>query len=273
MEEKSVESLDKVRANTAEHFVNQMSCNDDIEMQKYKLAAAYRMMVMENLDEGGISGHISLKVPGYSDRFWVNPFGLLSEEVTPDNLVMVDIEGNILEGNHPINVAGFCIHAAIHRMYPDKECVAHTHSPWGTLFSATGQKIKPIDQNCCMFYDNHVVYDEYNGPVIDADDAQEIGKRLNGMDAIILKNHGTITTGSCVESAVVRMVAIERAYRLNVLSNQLPEVELIDETIAEFTKEWIGNDIGLAIEFRALLRKVERTYPIDFKGTQTPVTK
>ena len=124
-----------------------------------------------------------------------------------------------------------------------------------------------------MFYDNHVVYDEYNGPVIDAVDAQVIGKRLNGMDAIILKNHGTITTGSCVESAVVRMVAIERAYRLNVLSNQLPEVELIDETIAEFTKEWIGNDIGLAIEFRALLRKVERTYPIDFKGTQTPVTK
>lgn len=258
---KPSEGMKNVRNRTALEFSSKFFKMDSVELLKYKLAAAYRIMVTENLDEGGISGHISLKVPDSKDRFWVNPFGLLAEEVTPDNLVMVDSGGTIIEGNYPVNVAGFCIHEAIHRMHPDVECVVHTHSPWGTLFSSTGKQIAAIDQNCCMFFENHVIYDQYNGPVTDESDAQRIAELISGKDVVILKNHGTITCGGDVESAVMRMVSIERAYRLNLMSINLTDVQVVDPDIARFTKEWIANPIGFKIEFDALLRKVERNYP------------
>ncbi|MEZ6145920.1 MAG: class II aldolase/adducin family protein [Planctomycetaceae bacterium] len=60
---------------------------------KFKLAAAYRMLAGRGLDEG-VAGHISLRVPGAADHFWVNPFGVLFEEITADQLVIVNERTN-----------------------------------------------------------------------------------------------------------------------------------------------------------------------------------
>jgi len=255
------EVVSETRRETAQFFVNMSADDQDHDLLKYKLAIAYRIMVSENLDEGGISGHITMRVPGQPDAFWVNPFGLLAEEVTPQNLIKVDKTGKVLEGDYPVNVAGFCIHAAIHEAWPDLNCIVHTHSPWGTLFSALDRQIKPIDQNCCLFFENHALYEQYNGPVNDPQDAFNLAKALNGMDAAILRNHGIITCGNTIEAAVMRMVAIERACRLNILALEQQDLKLVDEDTARITREWIGNDIGFAVEFNALMRKVERLYP------------
>jgi ribulose-5-phosphate 4-epimerase/fuculose-1-phosphate aldolase/alpha-ketoglutarate-dependent taurine dioxygenase len=255
------EAVGRTRRQTARHFVKDFGREQDHETLKYKLAAAYRIMVAEGLDEGGVSGHITLRVPGQPGRFWVNPFGLLAEEVTPANLIKVDESGNIIEGEHPVNVAGFCIHAAIHKARPDVACAVHTHSPWGTLFSALGRTIEPIDQNCCMFFENHALHAEYNGPVNDHEDALRLVRALDDKAVVVLRNHGTITCGESVESAVMLTVAIERAYRLNVLARGAGELELIAPDVARQTRDWIANPIGLAVEFNALLRKVERLYP------------
>lgn len=251
----------ETRQRTASRFVERFESEQSAELLRYKLAAAYRMMVTEGLDEGGISGHLTLRVPGEPDCFWVNPFGLLAEEVTPANLIKVDRTGRVLEGEHPVNVAGFCIHAAIHEARPDVDCVVHTHSPWGTLFSALGLPVEPIDQNCCMFFENHVLYDNYNGPVNDPEDASQLARALGRKDVAVLSNHGSLTCGESVESAVMLMVSLERAYRLNILAQRAGALKLIPPDVARQTREWIANPIGLAVEFDALLRKVERRYP------------
>lgn len=260
----ATEVVAETRKETARFFINKSSDSQDHQVLKYKLAAAYRIMVTENLDEGGISGHITMRVPDQPNAFWVNPFGLLAEEVTPENLIKVDKSGKVLEGDYPVNTAGFCIHAAIHEAWPDLNCVAHTHSPWGTLFSATGLPIKPIDQNCCLFFENHVLYEHYNGPVNNPEEGQNLAEALAGMDVAILRNHGTITGGGSIEAAIIRMVAIERAYRLNFLALEHNNMHLITDDVARLTREWIGNAIGFAVEFNALLRKVEKIYP-DFR--------
>lgn len=255
------EAVGRARQQTALHFAKDFGREQDHETLKYKLAAAYRIMVAEGLDEGGVSGHITLRVPGQPGCFWVNPFGLLAEEVTPANLIKVDESGTVLEGEHPVNVAGFCIHAAIHKARPDVACAVHTHSPWGTLFSALGRTIEPIDQNCCMFFENHALHAEYHGPVTNHEDSLRLVRALGDKAVVVLRNHGTITCGETVESAVMLMVAIERAYRLNVLVRGAGELKLIPPDIARQTRDWIANPIGLAVEFSALLRKVERLYP------------
>ena len=261
VEQSAFKIVNDARHATAKFFIHHSDDDKDHAILKYKLAAAYRIMVMEGLDEGGISGHISVRVPGEKDCFWVNPFGLLAEEVTPDNLIKVDKTGKILEGDHPVNVAGFCIHSAIHTAYPNFHCAVHTHSPWGTLFSALDKHIEPIDQNCCLFYEDHALYEHFNGPVNDPEDALRLAIAMNGAHTIVLRNHGSITCGTGIESAVVRMISAERAYRLNTLSMQTAGMKLIDPDTARLTRDWIGNDLGLAIEFNALLRKAERLYP------------
>lgn len=249
------------RKKTAEHFIEKLRVENSPALLKYKLAIANRIMATEHLEEGGISGHISLKVPDSSNLFWVNPFGLLSEEVTPDNLILVNDQGEVVEGSHSVNVAGFCIHATIHKMYPEINCIVHTHSPWGTVFSALDNFLEPIDQNCCMFFENHALYKEYNGPVNDVEDSMKLAKALNGKNAIILANHGTITCGESIETAVMYMVAIERAFRINSIAKQTGKFNIIDKEVACTTRDWIANPIGFKIEFDALMRKVERIYP------------
>src|SRR5262245_59525635 len=67
---------------------------------KVKLAAAYRLIAHHGLD-AGIAGHISLRVPGAPRYFWVNPFGLLFQEVTAANLVLINDRGQIVAGGNP----------------------------------------------------------------------------------------------------------------------------------------------------------------------------
>lgn len=252
------------RQHTARHFFTKESrYGSGKSMLKYKLALSCRMLRMLDLDEGSISGHISLKVPGSDNLFWVNPFGVLFDEVTPENLILVNDNGIVLEGDHPINVAGFCIHSTIHQSNKDINCIVHTHSPWGTLFSALEDcSILPIDQNSCMFYENHIVYKDFDGPVNNMDSARKLADSLQDSSVAILANHGTITCGEDIESAIMYTICLERAMRLNVKARELKSnISLVDSDIARESREWIANPLGFKIEFDALARRVEREYP------------
>jgi ribulose-5-phosphate 4-epimerase/fuculose-1-phosphate aldolase len=259
----STNNVNTARKNTSAYFLKDDTVENSIEMLKYKLALSCRLLRMLDLDEGSISGHISMRVPNSDNLFWVNPFGVLFEEVTPDNLILVNENGDVLEGDYPINVAGFCIHSTIHKMYKDINCVVHTHSPWGTLFSSMKDcKILPIDQNSCMFFDNHVVYDQFEGPVNSIESADNLAKAIDGNNVAILSNHGILTCGQEMETALMFAVCLERAMRLNIKAKSFKdEIKLIDSQIARETKEWISNPIGFKIEFDALARKAERFYP------------
>src|SRR3546814_7746146 len=72
-----------------------------------------------------IYNHISLRVPGHHDRFYINAFGLMYDEISASNLVTVDVDGKIIDDptGLGINPAGFIIHGAIHRARPDVACV------------------------------------------------------------------------------------------------------------------------------------------------------
>ncbi|MCP6524894.1 class II aldolase/adducin family protein, partial [Klebsiella pneumoniae] len=78
------------------------------------LAACYRIFDHFGWSES-IYNHISVKVPGEDNAFLINPFGLLYSEVSASNLVKIDIDGNVLSGNYPVNKAGFTQHAYFHR--------------------------------------------------------------------------------------------------------------------------------------------------------------
>ena len=101
-----------------------MRSPDDEREQRMKLSAVYRIFARLGMDDL-IYTHISARIPGSKAHFLLNPFGLMSEEVTASNLVKVDLEGNKVTLGHPydINHAGYAIHSALHEALPNAYCV------------------------------------------------------------------------------------------------------------------------------------------------------
>lgn len=182
---------------------------------KVKLAQGYRILARRGMDQG-VAGHISLRVPGAPEYFWVNPFGLPFGEVTADKMAVVSSKGELVGGWPVVNFAAFCIHAAIHKARPEIHCAVHTHSPAGSAFSALDMLLEPIDQVCCSFFEDHAVYSEYDGVVIDPDQTKGLVKALGTNRALILANHGLVTCAETVEQAVIDMIDFDRSCDLNL---------------------------------------------------------
>jgi ribulose-5-phosphate 4-epimerase/fuculose-1-phosphate aldolase len=107
----------------------------DERAARVQLAACYRVFASLGWTEL-IYNHITLRVPdsvaGGERQFLINPFGLHYSEVTASNLVKIDSHGRVLDGSaHPVNPAGFTVHAAIHEGLPGAHCVMHTHTTAG----------------------------------------------------------------------------------------------------------------------------------------------
>jgi len=195
--------------------VLQLADSPEARELKVKLAAAYRLLARLGLDDG-VAGHISLRVPGAPDYFFVNPFGLLFNEVRADNLVLVNKRGEIVHGGEMINLAGFLIHSAIHEARPDVNCAVHTHPPAGSAYSALGTLLEPLDQTGCSFFEDHALYADYTGIVIDAQQAGGIVQALGETRALILANHGLLTVAGTIEQALLDMIDMERTCKINL---------------------------------------------------------
>lgn len=126
------------------------------------LAAAYRLMHLEGWSDM-IFTHISARMPEEADRFLLNQYGLLPEEVCASNLVMVDIQGENAD-NSPatVNPAGFTIHSALHMARDDAHCVMHTHTMAGMAVAGLEEGLLPLNQTSMEFF-NRVAYYDYQG--------------------------------------------------------------------------------------------------------------
>ena len=127
---------------------------------RVQLAACYRLVARYRMTDL-IYTHISARLPGATDQFLLNPYGLMFEEVTASNLVKIDLEGRQLEdGGYGVNDAGFTIHSAIHAARSDVACVMHTHTRAGFAVSCQKQGLLPLNQMALQF-DGRVAYHDY----------------------------------------------------------------------------------------------------------------
>ncbi|EIV92556.1 class II aldolase/adducin family protein [Frankia sp. QA3] len=202
--------------------------------RKQKLAAAYRIFAKLGLAEG-LSGHITARDPELTDHFWVNRFGLDFSRVTVSSLLLVNAKGEVVVGRPPLNTAAFAIHSQIHAARPDVVGAAHTHSPYGRALSALGVPLHPISQDACAFYQQHVVFDQYNGVVLSEEEGRKIAAALGPHKLAILRNHGLLTVGTSVEAAASRYIAAERAARTQLIAAAAGPLHILDHETASFT--------------------------------------
>ncbi|AIA05364.1 class II aldolase/adducin family protein [Streptomyces noursei] len=124
--------------------------------RKERLVAALRLFGRYGFEEG-VSGHVTVRDPEFTDCFWVNPFGMSFALLTVSDLILVNGDGKVVEGRHHVNQAAFTIHAQVHRARPDVVAAAHCHSTYGRALSALGELLDPITQDVCAFYEDHAL--------------------------------------------------------------------------------------------------------------------
>ncbi|BDX08206.1 class II aldolase/adducin family protein [Planctobacterium marinum] len=226
------------------------------EYDKVRLAAAFRVFALQGFDEG-LAGHITVRDAVEKDTFWVNPLAVHFRHIKASDLVRVSHQGEILEGKHAINNAAFAIHSRIHMARPDVNAVAHAHTRNGRAFSALGQKLAPISQDACMFYENHGLFDHFTGVVADLDEGDLIAEALADNLAVILQNHGLLTVGKTVDAAAANFVLMDSCCESQLLAQAAGALKPIPHEIAVKTRAMNANDLVTWGNFQPLYQIVQ----------------
>ncbi|WP_327244778.1 class II aldolase/adducin family protein [Streptomyces sp. NBC_01320] len=227
--------------------------------RKERLAGALRLFG-EYGYEDGVSGHLTARDPEFADCFWVNPFGAPFDGMSPEDLILVNGDGQVVEGRHHVNQAAFAVHAQVHRARPDVVAVAHTHSLHGRALSTLGEFIEPITQESCAFYEDHAVYQAYTGVLVDEDEGRRIAAALGTRKAIILRNHGLLTVGDSVDAAAWWFLTMERSCQVQLTARAAGKPVLIEHRDAVATREQLGSDLVAWINYQPLWKRIARTF-------------
>ena len=228
--------------------------------RKQRLAAAFRMFSKCGFDEG-VAGHITARDPEHPDCFWVNPFGMHFGQIRVSDLILVNHEGEVVEGKWEVNRAAFAIHSQVHAARPDVVAAAHSHSIYGKSFSALGKKLDPLTQDACAFYGDHELFDDYTGVVLDTEEGKRIAVALNEAKAVILRNHGLLTVGHSVDEAVWWFITMERTCQAQLLAEAAGTPIAIDHEMATITQTQVGGHLAGWYSFQPIYDRIVAEQP------------
>ena len=188
---------------------------DDREWQvRQELACCYRAFAHYGWTDL-IFTHVSARVPGQSDQYLINPYGLLFDEITASNLIKVDFEGNIISGDYPANDAGHLIHSAVLDARPDVNAVLHSHTRAGMAVSCMPCGLLPVTQQANEMLGLLGTH-KYGLVTSDGDECEALGMSIADKWALILENHGLLSVGRTIGEAFYFMYMLENACKVQV---------------------------------------------------------
>jgi ribulose-5-phosphate 4-epimerase/fuculose-1-phosphate aldolase len=228
------------------------------------LAALLRIAALHGYNEG-IDNHFSLAVGDRDDLFLLNRYGPHWSEMRPSDILLVDLDGRVVDGSGDGQITALQIHRQVHRARPDARCVLHTHMPYATAVACTEDGlITRLTQNSMGFHGS-VATLEYGGQVTGDDEGERLAKAVSkGANAIFLRNHGVILVGSTPAEAWLRTYFLERACEMQVLAQSTGQkLTLASKKVAEHTaRQWAETSTEeTELLFAAMKRLLDRDQP------------
>jgi ribulose-5-phosphate 4-epimerase/fuculose-1-phosphate aldolase len=236
------------------------SVADERQHRKQRLAAAFRIFSRAGFEEG-VAGHITARDPEDQHSFWVNPFTMPFSHIKASDLIRVNAEGEVIEGRYPVNAAAFAIHSQVHAARPDCVAAAHTHSLHGKALSTLRVKLDPLTQDACAFYEDHGLFEDYTGVVLDPEEGKRIAHALGDHKAVILANHGLLTVGATVDSAAWWFMTMERSCQAQLLAMAAGTPVHIDAAQAAKTAAQVGHEAAGWLMFQPLYDRIVKQEP------------
>ncbi len=227
---------------------------------KQRLAGAFRLFSKFGFDEGA-AGHITARDPEKKDHFWVNPLAMHFSQIKVSDLILVNHHGEVVEGNRPVNAAAFAIHSQVHAARQDVTAAAHSHSVYGKSWSSLGRLLEPLTQDACAFYNDHSLFDDYTGVVLETEEGRRIAKALGNHKAVILRNHGLLTVGKTVDEAAWWFITMERSCQAQLLAEAAGKPLPIPEEHAKLTATQVGTSPVGWLMFQPLWDRIVKEQP------------
>jgi len=231
--------------------------------RKERLVAACRAFALHGLDYG-FAGHLTIRDPEHPELYWTNPMAVHFSQVRMSNLILVDHDGRVVEGEYAVNRAGFVLHAAVHRAHPDILAMCHAHTVYGGAFAALGRKLEPISQDAAVFYEDHVVIGDEGGKVaVETGAGHKVAAAFKGVKAAIHQNHGLLTCSRhSIEAAAFWFIGLERCCRQQLMidATGLPP-KLVPPDKARYSREHVGSEYIGWLHFQAIWGQLVATQP------------
>ena len=243
---------------------------DPLAQAKIHLAAAHRLAVLHDLEEG-IDNHFTVSVPGHDDQFLILPFGLHWSEARASDMMVFNEAGQTLAGTGVVELSARCIHAPIHRL-TGARVVLHTHQTWAiALNMLQDNRLLPTSQTAAFFH-GHIAYDDdYTGLADSTSEgerlARVIGEKADSKYIVFMKNHGVVVTGDTVAQAYRRLYKLERVCRNQLLAMGTGQpLSVLSDAVAARVQAYNPLDLHPREErerlyFEAMMRVLDRELP------------
>ncbi len=204
------------------------------------VVTACRALAARGCDTG-IGGHVSVRDPERRE-FWINSFNRTLGEMTADDVVKLDHDGNNVLNDRFVSL-GFEFHAGIYDQRPDVNAIVHTHGFWVTALASLARPLKMRHNLCTLFHDTQVMSPD--------DSFASISKVIGDASTVIIPWHGAITVGSSVARASALHATLEDMAKLDVTldasGDEVPELPpearehlrtIIDEKSSYLEQTW-----------------------------------
>lgn len=219
---------------------------------RQKLALTCRIL-FDNGHDSGLAGQIT----GRTDKpgeFYTQQLGLGFDEITEDNLLLVDEDLNVLEGKGIPNPANR-FHSWVYRARPDVQCIIHTHAVHTAALGMLEQPLIISHMDNCVLYDDVAFVAKWPGVPVGNEEGELIATALGDKRALMLSHHGLLVAGASVEQACVLALAFERAARMQLLASSAGEIKAIDPALGKEAHDWVLRPKRNSISFQYYVRR------------------
>ncbi len=248
------------------HPISSPRAVDPVTQARVQLAAAHRLAVLDELDEG-IDNHFTVTVPGRECEYLILPFGKHWSEARASDMIVFEESGKTLEGEGVVELSAQCIHAPIHRI-TGARVVLHTHQTWAlALNMLEDNRMLPATQTAAFFYGMIAYDDTYQGTADYLSEGERLAALMGEKSIVFMKNHGVLVVGDTIAQAYRRLYKLERICRTQVLAMGTGRpLSLLSEDIVAQVQTPSADDRHSRADrdrlyFEAMMRVVDRELP------------
>lgn len=202
---------------------------------RQKVALTCRVL-FDGGHDSGLTGQITARADA-PDTYYTQRLGLGFDEITEDNLLVVDEDLNVLEGDGMANPANR-FHSWIYRARPDVNCIVHTHSFHVAALAMLEVPLVVSQMDTTPLYDDCAFLQDWPGVPVGNEEGDIIAAALGDKRAILLAHHGQIVVGATVEEACSLGVLIERAAKLQLTAMAAGEIKPLPVKLAREAHDW-----------------------------------
>lgn len=242
-------------------LINQANAQMETSLQagghtlRQKLALTCRIL-FDNGHDSGLAGQITARTD-VQGTYLTQRLGLGFDEISEDNLLVVDEDLNVLEGAGMANPANR-FHSWVYRARPDVNCIVHTHALHSAALSMLEVPLVISHMDNCVLYDDVAFVPKWPGVPVGNEEGELISAALGDKRALLLSHHGLLIAAESVEAACVLAIAFERAAKMQLLAMAAGEVQPIDPALGREAHDWIlrpkRNEAAFAYYARRALR-------------------